>query len=155
MSYCERCGTQIPEESGVCPKCCPSVDNRPEIQPNQQIPPKKKFNKMIVVIPSIIILTALITFAVTYFVLPSNTGNEVTVDTTVTEMTTSADYCPASDYGNHDWSRATCQEPSYCYDCNAEKDGQLGNHNWDVDDDGTRYCWDCGLPYDDYTSLEE
>ena len=91
---------------------------------------------------------------------------------------TSDSICPASKHGNHNWMRATCQEPSKCEECDAYKNDELGDHYWDdatckrpakciycgiyIDDKlGTHEflsdgeCLHCGIKYEDYVNLKE
>ncbi len=154
------------DEAEKCPQC-----NFPVFDPNtsshQQCPPKKKFNKLFVIIPLIMVLTALITFAVTCFILPNGSNTEEpnpeppieenienepieenppaeNVEET-SEIESEKDICPAQEYGNHDWSKPTCIEPAHCYECGAYKDDVLGNHyfyyNDDIDEIVCSYCY--------------
>lgn len=171
MKFCANCGTQILDEATGCPQCKTSPSNQQSTN-NQHSHTSKKFNKMIIVIPLVVFATALITTIGSYFTLlylndifpikdesyieniPEDADDSEVNTKNETVISDSLDKCPASEYGNHDWSRATCQEPSYCYDCNKEKNDKLGNHNWNSDEDGNRYCWDCGLPYDDFVDSD-
>ncbi|MBR6533148.1 MAG: hypothetical protein IKT44_01810 [Clostridia bacterium] len=64
--------------------------------------------------------------------------------------TTNTSNCPASQYGNHDWNRATCQEPQKCEECNAYKNDELGTHYWsDATCQRPSKCADCGTYKDD------
>ena len=117
---------------------------------------------MIIVIPCVVILTAFVTTICSYFTLlylndafpiKSYVGNTYENANGGSGINSDAlDNCPASEYGYHDWNSATCQDPSYCLDCQKQKDDKLGNHNWHKDDDGDLYCLYCGLPYNDYVA---
>ena len=167
MKYCPRCGTQLSDNFVVCPQCQTPINHNPisnqAVQTSNNncvTQPPKTSNKVVPLIIINIILTTLvlIVLIISYFI-PSPNSNSINNgdsanDDSIPSDTIGSD-CPANEYGNHNWSRATCQKPSYCYDCYKEKNDKLGNHSWDTDEDGNRYCWDCGIPYDDYISSEE
>lgn len=162
MKFCEKCGTQINDETAICPQCQTPISNYSQ----QSTLPKKKSKKMYFIIPLIVIFTALIAFLTTYyFILPNNSEptdnpnsnsstNNASTDNTFT--TTTDDKCPASQYGNHDWARAKCTEPAQCNYCDAYRDDKLGQHSFYTDSDGLCDCSYCGILYDVYiASLEE
>ena len=155
MKYCAKCGTQMSDDTVVCPKCHPEINNLSSQHQNQVTTIKNTNSKSnpLILINIIISALTLIAVIVMHFIPLSindtTNNNDNLNDNSNSHSNNVTSTCPASEYGNHNWSRATCQEPSYCYDCNAEKDGKLGNHYWDVDELGNRYCWDCGIPYSD------
>ena len=209
MKYCAKCGTQLPDETTVCPQCQTQANNQETSISNQQHPQKKKTNKITSLIVTNIILTAL-TFAmiiVAYFTYPlinnitddnddsnfltsstdsdddsnfltsstdsDDDSNSLTSSTdsdddsnSLTSSTDSDDDsnsltsaanapCPAHEYGNHDWRRATCNEPAQCYNCDAYKDDVLGQHQFHTNNDGLCDCDYCGMLYDVYMNSIE
>lgn len=176
MKFCAKCGTQMADEAEKCPQCNFPVFDPLNTDPYQQYPSKKKFNKLFVIIPLIVIITALITFAVIYFVSPIGSNiEEPSTDNSIAEnieegfenepieenLTTenveenseikpTDDVCPAQDYGNHSWSAATCINPSHCYYCGVYKNDELGHHDFHYDEEIDEIvCWNCNMIKDE------
>ncbi len=156
MRYCTKCGTQIADESTVCPQCQTSIKN--QYTPNQQSIPKKKFNKLYIVIPLIIIATALIVFVITYFIFPRSSNIESVSDSNIEDnfvVDTIYDTCPEDEYGHHSWGSATCEHPAVCLNCGAYKDNKLGHHDFEYDEETDMIvCWHCNMPKDEYDGKE-
>jgi len=147
MKYCAKCGTQLSDDTMVCPKCHPETNKS---QPQLSIPSsptKNNSNKITPLILTNVIIATLTLIAVIlmYFIQPSNNSS---IGGTNSNVFTST--CPADAYGNHDWSPARCTEPSQCYNCNAYRDDKLGEHSFYTDDDGFCDCSYCGMLYQVY-----
>ena len=141
MKYCKHCGTWLLEGSTTCPNCKAPLKEKSEAEAtNQKL--SKKINRMMITIPLVVILTATVTFVVTYFLLPqriadamgSSDSNSVKTSVNSTEIRTDVvavdTECAADEYGNHHWDSATCEEPAKCFDCGEYKNDLLGNHSW-------------------------
>ncbi len=154
MKFCEKCGAQIPDEAFACPQCQAPTNNQLQSNINQQISKNKKSIKMYFIIPLIIVFTALTTFLVAYFVLPNDSESENKTNTNSSTSkvvnATADDECPEQEYGNHDWSAATCVEPAKCYNCGVYKDDKLGNHSWWENLYDIKECQYCSMLYEDY-----
>lgn len=140
MKFCSKCGTQMPDETMVCPQCQAPTNNQYLLNSNQQ-PSQKKKNILPIVIFIALVLIILI---VVYFILQSINGT--------TNSNTFNSTCPASQYGNHDWSSPTCIEPAQCYHCDAYRDDKLGNHSFSEWNDDC--CLYCDLSKDEYNKTK-
>lgn len=112
---CPNCGTQLPNESTICPQCqnvinAESVANHTnteepasvvEIAPTEKIKSKKKRNIIIAVVTAVVVILALIVFG-------------ILVSTHVICL-------------NHDWKAATCMEPETCRKCGKVR-GEISSH---------------------------
>lgn len=153
MKFCANCGTQMPDESKTCPQCGyssdasqsqTSINEHSSTNVNQQ----SKSNKLVkfyIIIPIVIIISIITSLVVSVLVLNSTNKNNSNYTTP-----SSAEVCPASEYGNHNWDNATCIKPAQCYNCDAYKDNQLGNHHWWVNDYDIKECMYCHMLYDEY-----
>ncbi len=161
MKYCAKCGTQMSDDTMVCPQCHPEINNQQPQTSNQTIPTKKNAsNKIIPLISANIILSALtlIILVILHFIPsssnnPTNDNNNSDLGNTNSNIYSST--CPEDEHGNHDWAPAKCTEPAQCYNCNTYRDDKLGNHSFYTDDDGFCDCTYCGILYEVYMdSLE-
>ena len=142
MKYCSKCGTQMSDDTMVCPQCHPTTNNQQSQISNLITPPKHTSNKIIPLIITNLIISSLTLIATIgmYFISPLS-SNSVNNNNTP---------CPANEYGNHDWSIPNCVEPAHCYDCGAYKDDKLGEHNFWVTSDDIKKCMHCGILYEVY-----
>ena len=160
MKYCPKCGTQMSDETVLCPKCPPpqSTEQRPPITIQEPLT-KKNSNKntlpIILMIINIVLTVALLTTSVIMYFNPLSTSSPTNVgDKSNTNIYNTT--CPASQHGNHDWAPAKCTEPAQCYNCDAYRDDKLGEHSFYTDDDGFCDCSYCGILYDVYiASLDD
>lgn len=142
MKYCSKCGTQMSDDTVVCPQCHPETNNQQSQISNQLPPTKKTSSKIFPLILTNVIISALTLIATIgmYFISPS-TNNSPNNNNTK---------CPANEYGNHYWSTPNCVSPAYCYHCGAYKDDKLGEHRFETDDNGLISCWHCDILYEVY-----
>lgn len=162
MKYCAQCGTQISDDTMVCPKCHPEINNQqPHISSNNPPPQKKKSNKIFQLVLTNTFLTSaiLISNLFMYFNPPSTSGSTNNTTNTPTNQNniisnSSNSYnsttCPENEHGNHDWNSPTCSYPARCFNCGEYKDNTLGHHSFYTDDNGICDCSYCGILYEVY-----
>ena len=151
MKYCAKCGTQIPDETLVCPQCS-SETNTSQLEIFSENLPSQKKNpskNSAFIIPNAILTTiSLISLIITLFTPHSANNSNSSPNTTLSDNYSNT--CPADEYGYHDWSPARCTYPAHCYECGAYKDDILGEHSFYTDDDGLCDCSYCGILYEVY-----
>ena len=149
MKYCAKCGTQMSDETVVCPKCHPEINNQP---PSQSIASKNSSSKIVPLIltNAIVSVLTLIAIIIMYFNPPSINSTTSNDDNSNSNSNVVSSTCPADEYGNHDWSIPTCIKPAQCYKCDAYKDNTLGQHSFWTDSDGFNECMHCGILYEVY-----
>lgn len=167
MKFCKHCGAEISEGSTVCTKCNASLKETPSNEgAGQNI--SKKFNKMLIVMPLVVVLTAAVTFVLTYFLLPQRIADaigelaatavsaekEQLVEQEIHTVASSYDSnskCPVYENKYHDWKPANCTEPAKCIWCNAYRDNVLADrHDWlQATCTEPAKCRDCGEYKDD------
>ena len=148
MRYCAKCGTQILDDAVSCPKCYSQVRNQQSQIQTLSIPTLNTTNKIIPLILTNIIICILIFVAiiVSYFAPIPISDSSIAND----NFNVINSVCPEDEYGNHDWAPARCTEPAQCYNCNAYRDGKLGEHSFHTDDGGLCDCTYCGILYEIY-----
>ena len=164
MKFCEKCGTKISDETSICPQCQTPINNQvaqkqPSKNSTKENSPKKKVNKINVVIVIFLVINIILSATNTYFILYNDKNDsviEVSNDAITkddsnnifeTDITTP---CPEDKNGIHNWQPATCIEPSKCKYCGTYRNNNLAAHHEWYDYDSGRKCEHCGLSYEDY-----
>ena len=136
MKFCAKCGTQMNDEEKMCPQCNFPVFDPSSVDVVQHKPPKKKINKLFIIIPATILATAIVTFAVASSVFSNNSDIEKTENSVAVTETTPATAAitlstePVNTAPPVTESAATISFATEAANkpCPAQ---EYGNHNWD------------------------
>ena len=152
MKYCAKCGTQMSDDTVLCPQCNPESNKQQPQNLNQEIPRNNISRKTTHLVVSNIIISIITLIATigTYFISPTSNNSANNNDNPNSNSDVFNSTCPANEYGNHNWAPARCTEPAQCYNCDAYRDDKLGEHSFYTDDDGFCDCTYCGILYDVY-----
>ena len=154
MKYCAKCGTPMSDDTMVCPKCHPEINNQPPQIPSQSTSSINSSSKIVPLILTNVIVSVLtlIAIIIMYFNPPSINSTTSNNDNSNSNSNSNvvSSTCPADEYGNHDWSIPTCTNPAQCYKCDTYKDNTIGQHSFWTDSDGFNECMHCGILYEVY-----